>query len=80
MTPADVAENLTPKSLMDNAEKCLRNLIHALETAKEERVRNAKEVARLKAEKEAKLKYKRQEKEEEESEESAKEDVKSSNY
>ncbi|KAK3006802.1 hypothetical protein RJ639_015763 [Escallonia herrerae] len=31
ITPADVAENLMPKSAKDNAEKCLLNLIRALE-------------------------------------------------
>ena len=36
ITPADVAENLMPKSPLDEAEKCLSNLIQALEKAKEE--------------------------------------------
>ena len=45
MTPADVAENLMPKSNEDNADTCLNNLIKCLENAKEE--------ARLKAMKEA---------------------------
>ncbi|PWA67981.1 AAA+ ATPase domain-containing protein [Artemisia annua] len=45
MTPADVAENLMPKSVEDNADTCLNNLIKCLENAKEE--------ARLKAMKEA---------------------------
>lgn len=31
ITPADVAESLMPKSSMDDAEKCLKNLIEALE-------------------------------------------------
>ncbi|KAJ7945950.1 AAA-ATPase [Quillaja saponaria] len=35
ITPADVAENLMPKSLLDDAEKCLSSLIEALEEAKE---------------------------------------------
>ncbi|XP_002511494.2 AAA-ATPase ASD, mitochondrial isoform X1 [Ricinus communis] len=35
ITPADVAENLMPKSPLDNAEKCLSNLIQALEEVKE---------------------------------------------
>ncbi|XAR51788.1 hypothetical protein NMG60_11006522 [Bertholletia excelsa] len=37
MTPADVAENLMPKSAKENAEICLKNLIEALETAKKRR-------------------------------------------
>ncbi|KAB1216699.1 putative mitochondrial chaperone BCS1-B [Morella rubra] len=36
ITPADVAENLMPKSPMDDAEKCLSHLIRALEDANEE--------------------------------------------
>lgn len=36
ITPADVAENLMPKSPTEDAEKCLLNLIRALEEAKEE--------------------------------------------
>ncbi|KAF2311367.1 hypothetical protein GH714_022104 [Hevea brasiliensis] len=35
ITPADVAENLMPKSPFDNAVKCLSNLIQALEEVKE---------------------------------------------
>ncbi|XP_059442741.1 AAA-ATPase At3g28580-like [Corylus avellana] len=35
ITPADVAESLMPKSLLDDAETCLSNLIQALEEAKE---------------------------------------------
>ncbi|KAI3500812.1 hypothetical protein L1887_36637 [Cichorium endivia] len=37
MTPADVAENLMPKTSPADAEGCLRSLIGALETAKEEK-------------------------------------------
>ncbi|KAK9925163.1 hypothetical protein M0R45_033498 [Rubus argutus] len=48
MTPADVAENLMPKSVFEDAGSCLKNLVEALEAAKEE--------ARIKAEEEAKLK------------------------
>ncbi|KAK9116946.1 hypothetical protein Sjap_015893 [Stephania japonica] len=44
MTPADVAENLTPKTASRDVEACLENLIEALESAKE--------VAKLKAEEE----------------------------
>lgn len=36
MTPADVAENLTPKSSEADAETCLKSLIQALEKCKEE--------------------------------------------
>ncbi|CAI0453469.1 unnamed protein product [Linum tenue] len=36
MTPANVAENLLPKSVEDSEEKCLRNLVKALEKVKEE--------------------------------------------
>ncbi|KAI4336059.1 hypothetical protein L6164_014635 [Bauhinia variegata] len=35
ITPADVAENLMPKSTVDDAEKCLSRLIEALKEAKE---------------------------------------------
>ncbi|XWS51060.1 hypothetical protein CRYUN_Cryun12cG0143700 [Craigia yunnanensis] len=46
ITPADVAENLMPKSPLDNAEKCLSSLIQALEEAKEEAAkRNAEKEA-----------------------------------
>jgi DNA polymerase III delta prime subunit len=37
MTPADVAENLTPKSADDDADSCLRGLVAALEKAKEDK-------------------------------------------
>nr|POE61696.1 aaa-atpase [Quercus suber] len=62
MTPADVAENLMPKSLNEDVETvtcqktCLKNLIEALERAKEEARKKAKEDVRLKAEKEEKEK------------------------
>ncbi|PWA37980.1 AAA+ ATPase domain-containing protein [Artemisia annua] len=41
MTPADVAENLMPKSDDDNAETCLTNLIKALQNSKEIANRNS---------------------------------------
>ncbi|XP_050224723.1 AAA-ATPase ASD, mitochondrial-like [Mercurialis annua] len=67
MTPADVAENLMPKSDEEDAESCLKNLIAALEEAKEEEARKKteeeEEKAKLKAEKEAKEKEKDDEKE-----------------
>ncbi|XP_065876825.1 AAA-ATPase ASD, mitochondrial-like [Euphorbia lathyris] len=56
ITPADVAENLMPKSPLDNADKCLSNLIQALEEAKdaqalrEDREKAEKEANRGKAE------------------------------
>ncbi|KAL5544287.1 hypothetical protein UlMin_008071 [Ulmus minor] len=43
ITPADVAENLMPKSPMDDPERCLSNLILALEEAKEEAAMAAEE-------------------------------------
>lgn len=56
MTPADVAENLMPKSAEEDAETCLENLIKALERTKEEAKMKAEEEAKLKAEEEVKLK------------------------
>ncbi|KAI3692173.1 hypothetical protein L6452_31982 [Arctium lappa] len=53
MTPADVAENLMPKSDEENAESCLNNLIKSLEDAKEEARLKAVEEARIKAEEKA---------------------------
>ncbi|KAL1338051.1 hypothetical protein HN51_032738 [Arachis hypogaea] len=66
MTPADVAENLMPKSVDEDSDTCLRNLVKSLEEAKEEAERKKKkeaeeevkkkaeeeEAAKLKAEKE----------------------------
>ncbi|PKI48944.1 hypothetical protein CRG98_030677 [Punica granatum] len=57
MTPADVAENLMPKSSTETPETCLRSLINALEEAKEE-------AARKKAEEEEEAKKKAEEEEE----------------
>ncbi|KAK2647586.1 hypothetical protein Ddye_015075 [Dipteronia dyeriana] len=54
MTPADVAENLMPKSDEEGVETCLNSLIEALEEAKEEARKKAEEEVRLKAEKEEK--------------------------
>ena len=56
ITPADVAENLMPKALNDDAGTCLEKLIEAIKTAKEEAKKKAEEEARLKAEKEEKEK------------------------
>ncbi|KAM1076006.1 hypothetical protein ACFX19_023984 [Malus domestica] len=63
MTPADVAENLMPKSVRQDAKSCLKNLIEALEAAKEEARVKAEEEAKSKAEEEAKLKIEKEEKE-----------------
>ncbi|KAI5648912.1 hypothetical protein M9H77_34917 [Catharanthus roseus] len=57
MTPADVAENLMPKSSEDDEEICLERLIKAIEMAKEE-------AARFKAEEEEKERLKKAEEEE----------------
>jgi chaperone BCS1 len=43
MTPADVAENLMPKSITEDFETCLKNLIHSLENAKKMAEEKAKE-------------------------------------
>ncbi|CAD6207107.1 unnamed protein product [Miscanthus lutarioriparius] len=43
MTPADVAENLTPKSLDDGPDSCLADLVKALEEAKEKKARGGDE-------------------------------------
>ncbi|GMY13554.1 aaa-atpase asd, mitochondrial [Fagus crenata] len=56
MTPADVAENLMPKSLYEDAEPCLEKLIEAIKTAKEEAIKKAEEEALLKEENEEKEK------------------------
>jgi chaperone BCS1 len=43
MTPADVAENLMPKSITEDFETCLKNLIQSLENAKKMAEEKAKE-------------------------------------
>ncbi|XP_027351404.1 AAA-ATPase At3g28580-like [Abrus precatorius] len=48
MTPADVAENMMPKSKSDDVERCLKKLIESLEMAKK---KAEEEEARLKEEK-----------------------------
>ncbi|CAL5367997.1 unnamed protein product [Camellia sinensis] len=53
ITPADVAENLMPKSSEEDADTCLKNLMEAIERLKEE--------ARLKAEEEEKAKAEEEE-------------------
>ncbi|CAA3006887.1 AAA-ATPase ASD, mitochondrial-like [Olea europaea subsp. europaea] len=66
MTPADVAENLMPKSSEEDEEACLARLIKALEEAKakaEEEVKmKAEEEAKKKVEEEAKAKAEEEEK------------------
>ncbi|KAM2652546.1 hypothetical protein EV2_024284 [Malus domestica] len=52
-----------PKSVRQDAESCLKNLIEALEAAKEEARVKAEEEAKSKAEEEAKLKVEKEEKE-----------------
>ncbi|KAK4394295.1 AAA-ATPase [Sesamum angolense] len=54
MTPADVAENLMPKSGSDDAETCLRRLMKALEEAKEEQKQKAEQLAKEEERKEEK--------------------------
>ena len=56
MTPADVAENLMPKSQNEDAENCLKKLIEVIKTATAEATKKAEEETRLKAEKEEKEK------------------------
>ncbi|KAI4351562.1 hypothetical protein L6164_005917 [Bauhinia variegata] len=58
MTPADVAENLMPKSTDEGVENCFNNLIQAIEVAKEEAKKKAEKEAKRKEEKEAKRKAK----------------------
>ncbi|RAL41853.1 hypothetical protein DM860_009035 [Cuscuta australis] len=55
-TPADVAENMMPKSAREKADACLERLVKALETAKEEEKR-----ANTVKEEEAHCKKKKQE-------------------
>jgi AAA+ superfamily predicted ATPase len=52
ITPADVAEKLMPKSSREDAEKCLSNLIQALEEAKEEAAKKEKAAKKKAAKKE----------------------------
>ncbi|KAG2679093.1 hypothetical protein I3760_11G035200 [Carya illinoinensis] len=47
ITPADVADNLMPKSSLDYAEKCLSNLIQILEEAKEEAAKKKDEEGKV---------------------------------
>ena len=73
MTPADVAENLMPKSITDDPETaCLEDLIQAIETAKEEARVKAEKEAKEKEEEEERLKKEKEAKEKEEAEEKEK--------
>ncbi|KAG5527392.1 hypothetical protein RHGRI_028317 [Rhododendron griersonianum] len=67
MSPADVAENLMPKSNDEDADACLANLIDAIEKAKEEAKVKAEEEEneRVKAEEEKKAKAEKEEKDKE---------------
>ncbi|KAG2679201.1 hypothetical protein I3760_11G040000 [Carya illinoinensis] len=56
ITPADVAENLMPKSSSDDSDKCLSKLIQALEEAKEEAAKKKDEEEKLKEEEAEKTK------------------------
>ncbi|CAI9763396.1 unnamed protein product [Fraxinus pennsylvanica] len=79
MTPADVAENLMPKSTEEDEEACLVRLIDALEEAKakakEEAETKAKEEAKARTEEEAKVKAEEEEKVKAEKEANGKEGV-----
>nr|GMD03553.1 AAA-ATPase ASD, mitochondrial-like [Ipomoea batatas] len=67
MTPADVAENLMPKSPSEDENTCLKRLVESLEKAKED--------AKLKAEKEEKLKAQKKKKAAEENDQKSKEEA-----
>ncbi|KAM7280620.1 hypothetical protein ACFE04_007754 [Oxalis oulophora] len=54
MTPADVAENLMPKSIMGDPDSCLESLVSALKMAKEQAMVKAEKVKKKKAAKNAK--------------------------
>ncbi|XP_027358170.1 AAA-ATPase ASD, mitochondrial-like isoform X2 [Abrus precatorius] len=67
MTPADVAENLMPKSIVEDSETCLKNLVVSIKEAKKKAEEDAKKKAeedeeeRLKAEKKEKEKLAKEE-------------------
>lgn len=68
-SPADVAENLMYKTVEEDADVCLQNLINTLENAKKEARLIAEEEEKLKAKKEAKEKESEMEKTEKEAKE-----------
>ncbi|GAA0162464.1 hypothetical protein LIER_18553 [Lithospermum erythrorhizon] len=65
MTPADVAENLMPKSSDDNGDTCLERLIKGFDIVKEEARLKAEEEKKEKAEEEERLKAEKEKEEEE---------------
>ncbi|XP_030519114.2 AAA-ATPase At3g28580-like [Rhodamnia argentea] len=73
MTPADVTENLMPKSDNEDAETCLRNLIEALEAAKKEARKKKEKESRAQAKEGREKKVNGEEEEGKESGTSAKE-------
>ncbi|KAJ0254049.1 AAA-type ATPase [Hirschfeldia incana] len=64
MSPADVAENLMPKSDEEDAEVCLKRLVKSLEEEKENSRKLAEEEEKKKAEREARRKKKKADPEE----------------
>ncbi|CAE6071571.1 unnamed protein product [Arabidopsis arenosa] len=66
MTPADVGENLLPKSEKEGAETCLKRLIEALKEEKEEAKRKVEEEAKEKKEEEEEKQRKKEKKAEKE--------------
>jgi len=73
ITPADVAENLMPKSDEEDEESCFKNLIEVLEAAKEEDARKkAEEEEKKKTEEEERKKAEEEERKETEEEEKKK--------
>nr|VDD27918.1 unnamed protein product [Brassica oleracea] len=69
MTPADVGENLLPKSEGEEGETCLRRLIEALKEEKEEAKRRVEEEAKQKKDKEEEKKRRKEKKAEKEAKE-----------
>lgn len=77
MTPADVAENLMPKSAGEGADFCVERLIKALEQAKEDAKLKAEEEAKAKAEEEERLKAEKDEKQKQKQDNSTDSEAKS---
>ncbi|EOA25826.1 hypothetical protein CARUB_v10019198mg [Capsella rubella] len=75
MTPADVGENLLPKSEKEGAETCLMRLIEALKEEKEEAKRKVEEDAKQKKEEEEERQRKREKKAEKEAEKEKKKKI-----
>ncbi|KAI8032286.1 hypothetical protein LOK49_LG01G03880 [Camellia lanceoleosa] len=74
ITPADVAENLMPKSSEEDADTCLKNLMEAIERLKEEARLKAEEEEKAKAEEEEERLKAEKEKEKEKEQKSAEEE------